>query len=342
MPAGPSHSRSSSGGFSSGSSSHSSGGFGSRGPSHRDDGRHNGGFEPHPHISGPRPPMFPRNIMIFGRPVVVTSRTKSIFTFLSSIVLFFVMVCIVLGISVSDVSKDITEVNQFAEIVLEDAEFYNNLIRESQKNIADDNYYIVNATFNKREISYYIEDNPQSGYYYYLDYKGTKYFYIVYEYENPITHETMCGETYAMYTSSQISSFNGSLELAVTKDGNSWWSIPTDYKLSNNIEYNDAVDYLNEQKTHKQTLVISLVVCGLVTVALVVVTGLVLNREIKKAQKEAEIEQIKAEAEASVAQAKAEVAQKEAKSKSRVCSYCGNIVPDGAEKCPSCGSRKYN
>ncbi|MBO5345108.1 MAG: zinc-ribbon domain-containing protein, partial [Clostridia bacterium] len=59
------------------------------------------------------------------------------------------------------------------------------------------------------------------------------------------------------------------------------------------------------------------------------------------AKKEDAVQDAKNEAEIAEAEAKADEAERVAKQKGRVCKYCGNSVPDGADACPACGSRNF-
>ena len=152
-------------------------------------------------------------------------------------------------------------------------------------------------------------------------------------------YETKEGETYSSFSSSQASGWDR--KIIVGKDNGAWASINYDYSLSSNQEYIFEKQYLASQEASLKTMTTAFVVCILIAVALVVILILVLVKTVKKGKQEYENEQQKQKAEIEEAEAKANEAKRRAEQVSRTCAYCGSKVPDGEEKCPSCGSSKF-
>lgn len=318
MPVGPSHSRASSGG---GSGGGFGGGFG--GPAPRPS-RHHNEFG-HRHVPHPRVPRPPRTYVFFGRPVVMSSGTRSGLGFAFLFFVIFAIIAVVMFINVNNKSKTI-------DVFEDDARFYEQMIERAEAGA--EGYYLADATFDDRINLYYNEDNPRTGAYEYLSVDGIPYYYVVFEYYNEVTEQVLTGETYTEFSSSQFSGLGGTIEVAYTLADGSWAVINTSYELENNQ------DYLSAKSSLSSTRNIAIVITVIAVIVLAVLIFLVV-RAFKRSKKEQEVQDAKNQAEITEAQAKAQVALETAENTNRVCAYCGAPVPDGEIRCPSCGSTEF-
>lgn len=149
----------------------------------------------------------------------------------------------------------------------------------------------------------------------YLDYKGVVYFYLRYHFTDD-SNNYISGETYASYSYSAVLGLD-SIEFAYTKlydnDG-SWDCIPTNYKLSNNMEYNKAVN----------KIVIFLAIsieassfCALFVFFIILIKKKEQEESQKKEEKETVVKVIK------------------------VCPYCGGSNFSSNNVCNNCGSTEF-
>lgn len=339
MPRGPSHSRSGGGGgFSSrggsGGGGFSFGGFSSRRSS---SGSYNGGS----YHDRPRRPRGPRSFHWFGRTVVVSTGAQSLFSTLISILVIAIVACVVFGGTVTNSNLQAKEAKEAIEIYESDADWYAETIAGAEKNIDGDEYYLATATFNDVLIEYYNPDSNQTGYCEYMYFNGYDYYYIIYSYYNEVKGETMRGETYAMFTSTEVDALGGSFSVAYRQDKGKFYSVPVFYELEDNAEYLEAKQYYENKVDAKNNAIIILLIPIAVIALIVAILVWRFVVMVKKSKKDSELEQAKAEAEVAQAKAKAEIAEELAKNTNRTCAYCGAKVPDGDDCCPACGSRVY-
>lgn len=337
MPVGPSHSgrsRSSGGSRSfSGNSSRSSG-FRSSGSSNQS---HNssGNFHGFPFFR-------PRHYHIFGRPVFISSGIQ---TLISSL-LFFALITLFLafsyGSAITRAKNDIIDCKKYIQIIESDAEYYDNLIKTAKTNNTTDDYYIAQAYFGNTVYEYYSANPKNIGVYEAFTDDGIIWYFIVYEYTNEVTKTKQIGTTYTQYSSSQHTGFNGIIEVAYTKTGSTWFSINTDYTLSENRDYILAKEDLTELESWRKNCIQNTITTSLIFAIFVAIIVLIFVYKYKKSKTENELNQQKAKAEIAEAQAKAEQEQRKAAQINRTCEYCGSQVPDDATKCPACGSSSFN
>ncbi len=335
MPVGPSHSRSRSGGGSSRASSSSRRVSAPR-PSTRSvyssRPMHRGAAMP-----PPPPPRYnsygrrhvynraPRTYMFFGRPVVMSSGTRSGLGMVAVLFIIALIATIIMGVNLSNKTKTV-------QVYEADAKYYEQMISKAQA--GEEGYYLATATFDERFNTYYNDDNPRTGAYEYVEVDGLAYYYIVFEYENEVTGETMVGETYTQFSSSQFNGLNGTIDVAYTYDDGSWVVMNTGYELENNQDY-------KVQLASKDNLKTMTTVFGVIAGVLVLVLIILIVRALKKSKKEQAAQDAKNAAEVAEAEAKAQVALETAENTNRVCAYCGAPVPDGDIRCPSCGSTEF-
>jgi len=335
MPVGPSHSGRSGGGSRGGGSfgggSRSSGGSSfSRSPSHHSS-HSGGGF----HFS-----LRPRNFYFFGRTVYLTSGFQVLISLLLFVALLLGGFTYVRFSTIGLYKEDIADVQAQIEIFKQDDVYFKNLITNAKNGV--DGYYLTTATFDSEIIEYYSANPSTPGVYYVFTKNGNQWHFIVYEYTNEVTKlNNQIGTTYTQFSAGQCNAMNGTIEIAYTKTDNEWWSINTNYSLSDNQDYIDAVDYLNLKKSNLTSAswgLAGIIIALIVDIALIV---LIFIKKSKKQQAEDAIAQEKAKAEADEAQAKADMARRQANQYGRTCEYCGNDIPDGVSKCPGCGSSNF-
>lgn len=324
MPSGPSHSHSSGGG------SHSSGG-----------GSHSSGGGWHGSNNGYGAPIVrnPWRWRFGGRTLIISTGKQNAFLALLSVLVLFIVCTVGCFIGRTAIKKDIVQYESQICTYEEDAKWYENVISKAKNN--ETGYYLATATFRKAQVLNYNEYNPQTGYYEYDEVNGTYYFYILYEYRNEVTSELVKAETYAQFTASQALGWNGEVAYAYSEEDGAWFSINTNYSLSKNMEYVNAKQDLSNAKQFVKSLLTIGIVLVVASVGVAVAFVLTTKHIIKKAKQEAETEKAKQEAEQAEANAKAEEAKAKADKINRTCAYCGCKVPDGEEKCPACGSRKF-
>ena len=354
MPVGPSHGSRSSGGNSGGSSGGGFGGF-SRGlgnilgcfsgGSHRRDSHRDSRYRDS-HYREPRR-RHPRTFHFGGRTVIVSTGQQSIFTVLIMFMIFSVIGCFLFN-SFRVNAKDNAQIKaELVSQIEQDAEWYENTIEKAKLGL-DDEYYITTATFRHNVSNSFIyndytfnESNPSIGIYSKtLSGSSIPYYYLVYEFTNAVTGQQEKGWTYTQYSQSQIPS-GTTIEIAYAKDGDKYFSINTSYKLELNQDYIEAKYQLDVAKGTQKNMTVIFVVCILFVVIFAATLVFIVVRLIKKAKKEDAVQDAKNEAEIAEAEAKADEAERVAKQKGRVCKYCGNSVPDGADACPACGSRNF-
>ncbi len=320
MPSGPSHSHSG------GGSSHSSSGGGfSR-----------GGFSGGGSFNHTRRPW---RWHFGGRTVIISTGRQNTFLAVLGALFLFVVATVCCFMACSGIKETVKKQETKIAVFEQDAEWYKNVIEKAKD--GKDGYYITKAEFSPFEVLFYNESNPQTGYYEYGLVNGIHYFYILYEYTNEKTGDVTKAETYAQFTSSQASGWNGEIAYAYSEEDSAWFSINTNYSLERNMEYVETKQLLKSNKNSVKSTRTGGIVCAIVAVGMVVVCVFVTKNIIKKAKAEAEAEQAKQEAEIAEANRKAEESKAKAEKINRVCSYCGCKISDDADQCPSCGSRVF-
>lgn len=326
MPIGPSHSRG-------GGGSRSSGGFGSSGGTHSHGGSF-GGFGGGQHIHIPRVPI---RLNLFGSRIVVSTGRQSAIVAIVVFLVFAIFGCFVTSTMKQNLNSEISDYKAYISQCELDAVWYENA---KQKAIAgtDQDFFITYAT----DYDYYYDRDMA------VVMNNVKFYYLIYEYQIPIDsnndgvidyYQKQEGETYSTFSSSQAIQWDR--KIFVGKDGGSWASMNYNYSLSTNQEYLFQKQELAESESTLKTINAVFIGLILISVAIVVVLVIVIVKTIKKGKLEFEKEQQKKAAEVAEAQAKADEARRRASQISRVCIYCGCDVPDGAEKCPSCGSSDF-
>lgn len=125
---------------------------------------------------------------------------------------------------------------------------------------------------------------------------------------------------------------NGKVVCAVNSDYDGSVNFERDYYEQKIVELKSSI------KTYKTSAVILIVI----VVGIIALVVLSVVKVFKNSKKKAELETQKQEAEAKEAQAKADMAKQELEEKNRYCIYCGAKLPDGAVKCPNCGSTQFD
>jgi rubrerythrin len=333
MPTGPSHSSHSGGG----GGSH--GGFGGGGSHGGGFGGHVGGFGGGP---APRRPRGPIAFNWFGRPVVISPGKQG---YLVAFIVLFIFMLIVSVSTFSAYGSQSYERNIYAssiQTIETDAVFYQNMLNKADAD--DPDVKKTYATFERKFYNYYTDDDfSNTGIYYYGTVAGTNYYFIVYEYTNEFTGQKAKGETYAQFSSSTASSLYGRIHIAYTfsQEDNAYVSMNTSYSLSENQEYIDLRSKVIDIDESINVILFIAVVSLILVVGSIVGFVFVIKKINKESKEQAAADEAKTQAEIAEARANAERATAEANSKNRVCAYCGSNVPDGADKCPSCGSRKF-
>lgn len=305
MPMGPSH-----------SSSHSSGGGHSSSVS---SGSSHGGFGGH--------------VVFMGGPVVVAGRKRGSIISLAVFIFMLVFIIISVGVAFGKNKDELEYYQECMQIMESDAEEYAQIIgkstREGYTDSSGTTYYIVDAKF-KVEFYNYYSNTDKSACYFYDYYNELAIYFLVYEYQNPKTHEPVTGETYATYTSSQLRDKGGKITICVAVDDEGECvSINRDYTLSGNIEYKMLEEWSEEYSSNGNAMIIGMVICGVIAAVFAII---IVVRVVKKSKRGEETSEEKP-----VEEAPAE-SPKETK---YICSYCGSIIPPDATRCPSCGSKKF-
>lgn len=336
MPVGPSHSgrsRSPSGRSSFGGGSSRRSGFSSSSSSNQSNP--NGNFHGFAFFR-------PRHYHIFGRPVFISSGIQTLISSLLFFALITLFFAFSYGSSVTKAKEDITDCKEYISVIESDAEYYNNLIQTAKTNNTTDNYYIAQAYFGNTVYEYYSANPKNIGAYEAFTDDGIIWYFIVYEYTNEVIKAKQIGTTYTQYSSSQHSGLDGVIEVAYTKTGSQWFSINTDYTLSENRDYILAKEELSELESWRKNCIKNTITTSLIFAIFVAIIVLIFVYKYKKAKTENELNQQKTKAEIAEAQAKAQQEQRKAAQINRTCEYCGSTVPDNAKKCPACGSSNFN
>lgn len=354
MPVGPSHGSSSGGrsggggGFSFGGGRSGGGGFGgfSFGSSSSSRSSRHSSYDDHNHYR--RRHRGPRSFRFGGRTVIISTGRQSAISVLLMFMVFAIFSTFIFNSFRKSAVDNVKVYTESIAQIEQDASWYQNTITEAKKGNETDNYYLAEATF-RNSLSFFTYSDaffnpasPQIGIYEArLDCSTIPYYYLVYEYTNEVTGQKEYGWTYTQFSQSQLPS-GKTIEIAYAKDGEVYFSINTSYTLEANQDYKEAKYDLENAKSNKGTMTLIMVVSLLFALTFVGILVLVFVSAIKKAKREQDTETAKQEAEIKEAEAKAEEAERVAKQKGRVCTYCGASVPDGADACPSCGSRKFN
>ena len=237
-------------------------------------------------------PRGPRTVVFFGSPRVISPKRGSVLSFLFVIAVFALVFSIIFMSSVSDFNNKVKQMEK-------DAPYYLALKEEGD-----------GVTHVRGRIEDYV---------YYHTYDGTEWYYIEYTYFVEGESIEREGETYAVYSMSQIKnmgSIGGSIDIGYAYDENGdLYSM--DYKKYQleNPEYL----YYKEQYSKKVTAVI------ISAVVLVVIIGIAIATVATAKKKEEE--------------AKIEKAEQERKVElSKYCQYCGTKIEDGNKKCGGCGA----
>ncbi len=298
-----SRSRSSSGGSSSFGGNHSSGGY-KRLP---DAMGHRNGYR--------RPP---RHYHWFGRNVVVTSGKGMLVSVLLIILLF---ASIILAVSISSYNKQQVVINNYVT----SGKTYEEICEKAKAK--QSGYYLFefkNVDGQALDTGVWsdgsntlesFEDDT-------LDYQNAVWFLIEYSfYDDADNH--IFERTYSMYSASDIRGIT-EFSVAYTKINGVWWSINSDFKLENNIEYLYELDELNSTKVMKNVCIAIVATVGAILVLSVVVI-------ILKSKKISEI---------SLEENVNEMPTDSTSKKTKYCPYCGDILDENAKRCPSCGAKR--
>lgn len=333
MPTGPSHSHGGGGSFSSGGGS--GGGFGVSG----------GSFGGGTYIGarGPRPVHF------FGRTLIIGHFSSVCLVFLIIFLCFSIFFCVHSVGRKGELQSTIAETEQMIKTYEDDAVYYADMIEKAGK---EEGYYTANAEF---DFVWLDSDDTfhKTGMFEYRYYNGLPYYYVAYSYNNPkmdMDHLKQYGETYTQFTSGELmamlkdaSQSKGEIKIVYHYDeaDGKWYSINRDYELEENIEYLLAKQDLENAQSSLSTAHIPAIVAGVMIAVFVVLLVVLFIVIFKRSKKKQEIEDAKATAEIAEAKAREEASKEEIKSRNRICAYCGCAVPDGAKRCPSCGSSKF-
>ena len=144
-------------------------------------------------------------------------------------------------------------------------------------------------------------------------YNGYWYYQIEYSFRN--SDGKLCtGRTYANYTSSQIDYMQGEIEIAYDKTG---VSIPTSYILED-VEYMYISNVVSSARGR-------VVAYSVATAILIIISIVVIKKNLKKVEEEKQKEEAK------------EIAEKES-IKPKYCEYCGVKVEKTDAKYGNCGA----
>lgn len=313
--------------------SHSSGGGSSHGPSHgpsRGPGGPGGGFHMHRR---------PINFMWGGRTVVIsTGKQNAVLSFLA----VFILALIVTFGGVwfrSEMKDELADSTALIASYEEDAKWYSEVISKAKN--GESGYYLATATYDKTFVNYYNSYNPRDGVYADISYKNIEYYFIRYKFFNEATGKNEYGETPTMFMGDNADSWNGKIAYAWSNKYNDYVSIVENYSLDSDIRYKDEVLSLNKLKDNKKSATTFVIVATVISVALFAGLVVTIVFVVKKAKREAEINEAKQQAELKKAQEQAEEAEARANQVGRVCAYCGSAVPDGRDNCPACGARVF-
>lgn len=235
--------------------------------------------------------------------------------------------------------NQIKTLKETTAIIKTDMTEYKELIDKANLNLADDEYYKTTATFRQIKFSSY-SDNPTTPAYY-LDFtqNGVQYYFIVYEYEDHLG-ETYIGTTYTQFSSNQIQSMDGEIEIAYCAKANGdHYSINLNYNFENCAEYKYYLSKIEAYEASAKSSLTTFLV-ELAIVALFVVLYIFKLKKYKKliAQDE-ELLLKKQQAEVDKAEAEADTAQFVAQRHNRFCQYCGGQLNADSNTCTSCGAK---
>ncbi len=335
MPSGPSHGS---------HSSHSGGGFHGGGFSRSSGGSSFGGFRS-------SRPMRPIHMHFFGHTVIIGSGGVSKIFGLIMTVIVLAVICTFFGFAKNSAQEDaIYAANQVA-VIEADAPEYKTLIDNATEDGGNGSvkYYKTTAEF--RYVEQYDFNISRTGFYFYDEYNGRDYYFIVYTYkdENGVDRN---GQTYAQFDENDIAKMKtqyrngvkyGQIDIAFSyEEGDTDpYSMNISYTLNKNIEYKlykqDIEYYSSSAKIMNIVFIVLIVFICLIVIGLIIT----IIKEAKKSKKEEEVKSAKEEAEIEKVKAETEAVQAETANKTRYCVYCGSKVPASKDRCPSCGSTKF-
>lgn len=239
---------------------------------------------------GPRPYRFGRSVFI-----VSTGRQSILSIFL--IVGFFLAVSLITSIA------SLSGLNEHIKMIEEENRYYINMVQTA---LAD---------------SRYVVDGEVEDHFYKTEYGK---YYITYSFVADDGSE-VDGYTFSIYKLENLPTKGSKIKIAVNdiSTDEDTDSIPMDYV---NFTLEDDGEYVL-YKQNKAKTVRSVVICGLIMVAIVAGYILIIVTS-KKKEEEKEAEQ-KAE----------QKAKEEAENKKRFCEYCGSRVEPSDNVCPQCGAR---
>ena len=338
------------GGFSFGGGGGFRAGFGSSGSSYN-----RGGSDYNRSHSRPRGPRRPWRMHFFGRTVILAGPAQTLLSLLLGAFIFAIVFLVGIFGNLGTTKEYMAESEEMIAKYEEYDPVFANIIQKAKLN-EDDDYFIVTATFNKKEYKTY-GDNPTATGYYETDYyeKGQTYYFVVYEFEYHADDEigqskankTWNDSTFIEFTKegslteTGINDLNGQIEVAYTYVNGNVVAINTSYTLERNKDYQVEKDYLEDLKESKKSYTKMIVIAFAVIGVVVLIAVLFFVKKYKQAKKNQEVQDAKNEAEIAEARANAELAEAKASQIGRTCKYCGADVPDGDDVCPACGSRQF-
>lgn len=339
------------GGRSSSSGGGFSFGFGGGSSSSRRYDRHDDYHHHHYHHR----PRGPWHVPIFGRTVIVSTRARSVFSFLMMLFAISCFMCVIFCRFASGYGANIKEQKLLiAEYETRDKD-YKKLIQGAKDGIYEVQEFDISEFYRETtktfKYTHYSgqSDPTETGIYDMNLYRdGQEYFFIVYSYK--FGGVESIDWTFAQYTKYQLEDIirkGGKIKIAVgeltdtASNDDGVYAMNMDYTLEANQEYQYEVYTLNRYKSSRTKYVLIAVGSALVMAAIVAGVVVYIVKKYKAAQVKQELENKKTEAEIAEAQAKAEIAEAQANKVNRNCVYCGCDIPDNEDVCPACGSRQF-
>ena len=296
----------------------------------------------------------PIRFSFFGRPIFISTGRQIAFVvgFVALLVMIISTFATFSGLKYT--KQELAEFQTHYTQTIADSNKCLDVIKNAKSDSGEANgYYLTTGYFNdypaSRDFGRY--DLGGCSIYKY----GNSEYYIRFVFLDKNYVEKFC-DTFAMYTSrSDISNrylksenkdeFFGMKEMQVAysvKNGQIECAVNTDYDGTVNFERDYYANKIESTKASIKTYKTSagILIGIIVVIVALVVLGIV--RVFQNSKKKADLERQKQEAETIEAQAKADMAKQELDEKNRYCTYCGAKLPDGATKCPNCGSTKFD
>lgn len=295
----------------------------------------------------------PIRFSFFGRPIFISTGRQVAFIvgFVALLVMIISTFATFGGLKYT--KQELAELqNLYTQTVAESNKCLN-VIQNAKSDSGEANgYYLTTGYFYNslasRDFGRYDLDNC-------LIYKyGNGEYYIRFVFFDKNDDEKFC-DTFAMYTNRgdinnrylncELTGFEDMKEMQVAysvKNGQIECAVNTDYDGTVNFERDYYTNRIESTKASIKTYKTSagILIGIIVVIVALVVLGVV--KVFKNSKKKADLERQKQEAETMEAQAKADMAKQELDEKNRYCTYCGAKLPDGATKCPNCGSTKFD